>query len=134
MNPFQCGPNQCPYDNLCLAEAVGYSDSDCCPIGNGACTVQLKMILSNVMISVPIPVRAALIWLVLSKISAANKQPKEVAACTVNFAPVACSTVNCIYDNTCIAGTLVGVNSMCEPLLAMNWYWMDYLSIYLSIF
>jgi hypothetical protein len=31
------------------------------------------------------------------------KQPKELGACTREFAPIACSTANCIYDNPCIA-------------------------------
>ena len=33
-----------------------------------------------------------------------NQPLDPSAACTMEFAPVACSTANCIYDNPCIAG------------------------------
>jgi hypothetical protein len=31
------------------------------------------------------------------------KLPKEVGACPSVFDPLACSTANCVYDNSCIA-------------------------------
>ena len=105
-SPLQCGPNQCPYDNLCLAEAAGFSDSDCCPTGDGACTAENDPVKCDDKCSYPSQSCADLAGFTEDQCC---KQPKEVAACTANFAPVACSTANCIYDNACIAGTFLWV-------------------------
>ena len=100
LNPVQCGVNQCQYDNQCLATAAGHSEDDCCPQGNGACTQENDPVKCNDKCTYGSQSCADLAGFSQEQCC---KQPKELAACPANFAPVACSQANCVYDNDCIA-------------------------------
>jgi hypothetical protein len=93
--PVTCGPNACPYSNLCFAQASGYSYEDC-------------------DFSSLFPVET----MPPSVVESSNDEcpnPAEGVACILLYMPVMCTRdpmyTNCEYSNSCVADAAGFVSS-----------------------